>query len=305
MGLVGGAMPFLLLQLVFNIGVTGSWHRTPFQMYADRDYPGSALGFHPYDPSARPVSKLPQKQKFHDQWTIPAILGHTPAKVASNWLEKGFRDTLGNTLPHRLMIILLPVGILGLICRKRLTLWLTIPLFIVLISLYIWILPHYAMIIIPALFMTILLGARRLEDCWPPIRRYVGTFFTLGLVILSVTETFEFNRLVRDELFDPSGLRDIQNKLEKLEHKPAVVLFHFPPEGNPHEEPVYNTDVAWPDDAEIIRAHDLGEQKNEELYRYYAQHEPNRAFYIYDRADGSIQFRGFGRDYAYNPADRR
>jgi hypothetical protein len=73
------------------------------------------------------------------------------------------------------------------------------------------------------------------------------------------------------------------------------VLFRFS-DRNAHEEPVYNTDAAWPDDATVIRAHDLGERRNREIYRYYAQRQPDRAFYRYDRADDSIRFLGFARD---------
>ena len=78
---------------------------------------------------------------------------------------------------------------------------------------------------------------------------------TLFIAILSVTETAEINRLVADEIFEAPPLVTIEQRLDALPHKPAVVLFHFDPaKNNPHEEPVYNTDVAWPDDAQVIRA---------------------------------------------------
>jgi hypothetical protein len=65
------------------------------------------------------------------------------------------------------------------------------------------------------------------------------------------------------------------------------VLFRFSLKNSVDLEPVYNADVAWPDDAQVIRAHDRGEQ-NIELYRYYAQRQPDRWIYLFDRNDGSL-----------------
>ena len=66
-----------------------------------------------------------------------------------------------------------------------------------------------------------------------------------------------------------------------------MVLFKYSPGDNVIEEPVYNTDVAWPDDAPVIRAHDLGE-RNVEIFRYYADKQLDRMFYRFDRATGKL-----------------
>ena len=77
-----------------------------------------------------------------------------------------------------------------------------------------------------------------------------------------------------------------------LPHTPAVVLFRYAPgKDNPHIEPVYNTDVAWPDDAPVIRAHDLGPRRNIEIFRYY----PERAFYSCDPRFSEPRFLGYGK----------
>jgi hypothetical protein len=47
---------------------------------------------------------------------------------------------------------------------------------------------------------------------------------------------------------------------------------------------VYNNLAAWPDDQAIVRAHDLGDGRNIEIVRYYAEHQPQRVFYRFDRA---------------------
>jgi hypothetical protein len=295
--LICGAAPFLILQIIFNIGVTGSWHRTPFEYYADRDYPGTTFGFHKFDPNLRPVSTLPQKQRFHDEWTISHIKDHQPDKVIASWMHNGFKDLLNHMLPHRSLIALLPLGFLGLACRKRIAVFAAFPLFIVLISFYTFLLPHYELITLPAIFLLVLLGAHELENAWPRARQMLGTFLSLAIAIVCLTQLAELNRMVKDEMFDPMGLRDIDAKLTALAHKPAVVLFHFARDSNPHEEPVYNVDVARPDDALVIRAHDLG-AKNIELFDYYAEHQPDRAIYLYDRGDSSLKFLGFAKDLA-------
>jgi hypothetical protein len=46
--------------------------------------------------------------------------------------------------------------------------------------------------------------------------------------------------------------------------------------------------VAWPDQAPIVRAHDLGDL-NIELYRYYALKQPDRHVYIFDRASYTLK----------------
>jgi hypothetical protein len=66
-----------------------------------------------------------------------------------------------------------------------------------------------------------------------------------------------------------------------------VILFTYKTGVNIIEEPVYNTTVAWPDDAAVIRAHDLGD-RNREILDYYARTQPERVFYRYDRASNTL-----------------
>jgi hypothetical protein len=299
--IVAAALPFLAIQIVFNVGVTGKWYRTPFELYADRDYPGTRLGFHQFDPDLRPASTLPQKQKFHDEWTIPAIQKHRPERIVENWLGQSvsqpgrLQGVLQDGMPNRMMMALLPAGLLGLTTRKRLAVWLALPCFIVLFSFYTFFLPHYMIIVAPAIILWVLLGARVIENAFPRLRASLAIFLTLFIVILSTTETAELNRLVADETFNPPGYVSIDQKLADLPRH-SVVLFRFDPaNNNPHEEPVYNIDSAWPDDALLIRAHDLA-ARNIEIFRYYAAKQPDRLFFIYDRADDSIRYLGTARE---------
>jgi hypothetical protein len=83
------------------------------------------------------------------------------------------------------------------------------------------------------------------------------------------------------------------------------VLFHFNLNAlidgkrvtdNSDEEPVFNSDVAWPDEAPIIRAQDLNADvrsigkpgdSDRPLYEYYLRTDPRRTFYLYDRRGGN------------------
>ena len=58
---------------------------------------------------------------------------------------------------------------------------------------------------------------------------------------------------------------------------------------------MYNTDVASPDDAPLIRAHDLG-PRNIELFRYYATRAPDRMIYRFSRKTGQLDTLGRAAD---------
>src|SRR5690606_3795253 len=119
----------------------------------------------------------------------------------------------------------------------------------------------------------------------------VRVFTTVGAAGIAVGAwPFLDSRSVQAGM-DTTELRRIDETLQRLPHKPAVVLFRWNPRLNPHVEPVYNTDVAWPDDSPVIRAHDLG-GKNVEWIEYYAARQPKRHLYILDRGQGTLSYFG-------------
>jgi hypothetical protein len=141
-----------------------------------------------------------------------------------------------------------------------------------------------------------LLGAQQFEHTWPRLRPFVASFLTLGIVVICISQLPGVNRTVRDQMMDTRELRQIRATLSGPRiQRPAVVLFRFHRDSSPAIEPVYNTDVPWPDDAPVIRAHDLGD-RNSEIFNYYAKIQPNRAFYRYDRRDGSLTYLGLARE---------
>jgi hypothetical protein len=109
----------------------------------------------------------------------------------------------------------------------------------------------------------------------------------------------ELNRSRRDQdLTKPLMVVNYLTLPQKVQ-PPALVLFTYSATGlypNPHHEPVYNIDVAWPDDAPIIRAHDLGAQRNQRIYDYYARISPERVVYLYDRSVGELVRLGTARE---------
>jgi hypothetical protein len=204
------------------------------------------------------------------------------------------------TLPARFLVALVPAGLLGVTGTRRRVLWATLPLFVAGYVLNTFFLEHYAAAVIPAVVLSVLLGLYVLADAWPRWRGHVLTAGVLVLVVVSVTSLYELNPLVTsldreevkhlhridDETFHSQLLRFVR-EAENLVEKPAVILFRYAPGANIIEEPVYNTGVAWPDDAPVVRAQDLG-ARNREIFEYYARVQPDRTFYRFDRATKTL-----------------
>ena len=86
----------------------------------------------------------------------------------------------------------------------------------------------------------------------------------------------------------------------KAVQQPAIILFRYRTGDNVNEEPVYNVDVMVPDDAPIIRAHDLGPQRNRETLRVLRRSGSRRAPSI-----SSIARRARSSRSATSPSSRR
>ena len=170
-----------------------------------------------------------------------------------------------------------------------------LPLFVGLYIFYTFFLPHYTLIAAPAVLIMILSGAAVACSVFPSFAGSLRLFFTLIIIALSMGELPEFNRQAVDEWFHAQELEHIDQVLANLPEKPAIVMFKFSPQVSSEEEPVYNADVVYPDLAPVIRAHDLGDDRNVWLYRYYARREPDRAVYRYDRKTSTLEFLGHVR----------
>jgi hypothetical protein len=292
-----GVLPLVCLQLIVNHGITGHLSQTPFGLYADREYPGTGYGFHPFDAAAGPVSDLPQKQALYRDY-LPILKLHQPGNMLDELLHAhGPFDgqRLGLTFsqyppaPFPLLVLLLPLSLLSLKSGRGVVLA-GLPLFVLLYIPYVFFFPHYVLCAAPALIVGILLGAKVLGESWKSGRRFREVGLTLLIAGVVIAALPQWNAGSED-LFQADLLASVNQQLAALPHRPAVVLFTYDPKRNTHEEPVYNADVAWPDDMDIVRAHDLG-AANQAIFDYYADRRPARYFYRFDERDRSVHVLG-------------
>jgi len=282
------ATPFLVLQIIFNFGVTGSMFRTPFTQYAMESYPQTQYGFHHYDHAVRPLSPLPQKQAYYDQVARPLLQQHTPAGAMKAWLGGRFRTTLLNGVPHPLLFVLLPVGLMALRRAEVAVVVAPLLLFPLLYWPYAFFLTHYTLVTAPAVIVLALAGVETVTTAAGTYGARVKVGLLITIAAVTVVELPEFNRANVDEFFRTPQLRGIEAKLATIpSQQRALVLFRWADTCNPQEEPVYNIDHAAIDDHRIIRAHDLGE-RNTLLFAYFAAGQPDRWVYRYDRGDDSL-----------------
>lgn len=293
---VAGAVPFLSLQFVINHGVTGSPRHTPFSLYADRDYPGTSFGFHPPAAELRPASELPQKHALYKAWVAPRVAEHRPEMIWQNWIV-GSEQRSGRlplmaevTLPQHFVLILLPVGVLGLTCARRCVLVSVIPLFIGGYVFYAFFQDYYSLILAPAFAALAMLGVRAMSAAWSFIARPLEGFCTAAIIMLACSQTMELNRhAVQDNISAEMDRRLNTQLAQQLgPDERAVVLI-----ANGQEAPVgvpfvHNIETSWPDDARTIRANHLG-SRNRELITFYGKHQPDRVLFMYDKRDARFR----------------
>ena len=108
----------------------------------------------------------------------------------------------------------------------------------------------------------------------------------------------------RDPVWQADDLRRIDAAVESLQ-PPALVFITPPPGDKPKEfNATFNLGVAYPDDAKIVRAHDLG-VRNLELIRHYAERQPSRRVYHLDVRAMQATPLGTAADLAAEPAAAR
>ena len=289
--LLAAATPFLALQVAFNRGVTGYLLTTPYTLYLQENQPGSAFGSSlTRAEKPGPASALPQKQIYYEQF-LSEQAGPTSSRKGRLFIDRAVR-TAWIAVPTLALLILVPVALPRL---RRGPLWVLCavpPVFLALYTFNPHFLGHYVLPLVPALACWVVAGAAALADLRKP-HAPSGTapagpkaWLTIAIAAACIAQLPELNPRINDDGYRTPLLVDVEAKLAAIE-PPAVVLFRFHPGGNVHEEPVYNSNVAWPDDAPVVRAHDLG-PRNAEIFRYYASHGPPRTFYLFDRADGTL-----------------
>jgi hypothetical protein len=292
------AAPFLALQLALDKGVTGHFLRTPFTEYARATFPGLGFGARLATPLPESASPLPQVRDYYRDFLRPDLVRHARTPFLHTWIADRLAPAADVALPAHALLILLPLGLLTLRRRHppRAALAagvLTLPLAYAFYPSY---LQHYGLVCAPA-FLTLVLGGEHLlrRSLLPRPLTPALPFAIAALCLASLPEL----RSAQDPFIHAPYLADVNDKLAHLDHVPAVVLFHYDPNRTDvHEEPVYNLDTPNPDDAPIIRAQDLGPAADQRIFGYYAQHQPNRFFYLYSRTTAELTPLGYARDLA-------
>jgi hypothetical protein len=283
-------LPFVMLQFALNRGITGHWLQTPFGYYAERDMPGTALGFHGYDASKRPVSKLPQKQDFFDIQVTKAVREHTLAAAFLDWPRKRFFNSTTEIFPDMLLVIVVPASLLALRDPRRWLVLLVMPLWWVAYTLHVFSFAHYYVFYSASMFVLIFAGFDGVASCLGPHGRRTARAAQIVMpIVISVMAMPQFKKDVRDQWFANPVELALEREIARLPTgERAIVLVRYDASAIPEQEVVYNVDTAWPDDARVIRAHDLGPERDVELYRYYAGRQPERSVYRFDRKDLSF-----------------
>jgi hypothetical protein len=311
------ALPFLLLQLTLNRNITGQWLTTPFARYTDLNYPG-AFGFHEGQAPLH-VSNVPEKQLFYELYAKGVIEEHQLKNLIGIELRGEWLAASQAAMPDPFFWLVVPMSILALWDRRLWAVWGMLPTYLIVLAGYSFaaVLPHYVVVVMPAMILLCVLPIRFLTGTFPRRAAMIRTMIGLGMIALTAAAMPQLNRLIHDQYFETPEIEVIDRTLASEVSPPAVVLFHFNRDtliggkkitNDPSIEPVFNSSVAWPDDAAIIRAHDLNPDVSAvdkpgdldgPLYAYYAQIDPKRVFYLYDRgAPGRLRRLGTAEELA-------
>ena len=285
-----GAIPFLLLQLIFDHGVTGRWLKTPHQYYGDLYYPGVVYGFREPSFVPRPATSLPQKLDYYDGFLANHMQRYTPRTALHEWIETRLPALFKASLPSPLMMFLLPLGLLGFVRKDVWVLATVFPLFVVFYAPNIMYASSYAILVSAAMIPLALFGAKNLESfieaTFPRLHHRTSPILTTLLIAISLAALPQFNPAVTEQ-FPSRTIAAVEIAMKTIDGR-AIVFFRYQHNDNVHEEPVYNIDSAYIDSSRIVRAQDLGATENLKLIRYYAERQPDRRVYLFNRTDRTL-----------------
>jgi hypothetical protein len=281
---VAAASPLLALQVAQNIGVTGSWSQTAEGYYFANNYPAPVIGFYPVNEHVFLQNQPHWKRPFLD-WILFYYRQHH-WRTIDQWGPLRIQQLLLTALAVPAVAIFIPLGLLTLGEPRRAVIAAGFGLFVIAYMFNVFNLNHYMIPAIAPVIWLVLMGWDALDAGWPRWRAAIGTFM---LVTLLGTAAMGIGVINRPGAMDSDSFQEekaIDQRLASLPRTPAIVIFRAAPAQWAHDDPVYNTDTAWPDDAIIIRARDM-DGHNEPLYRYYAAEQPDRVVYLYDRGKES------------------
>jgi hypothetical protein len=288
---VCGVAPFISLQLIINHAYTGQWTQTPHQAYVDRFMPGAGLGFNEVHSSLKPDTVLPQKIALYETFALPAMRQHQHLSDVLHWpvfLNRWNAVTYGSMITPLLWAAALPGYWLLL---NRIYWPVAVAPFLLLTGLLLFpFMPTwYFTGALASHCVAIATGIQQLAVSKKSLARvcFIGVFIALGVTgivhvpIISGRSANWFFRSPELEYMDEVIGREVKSD--------ALIFFTFDPTvHNVHYEPVHNIDTAWPDDARVIRVHDLGRDANGRVLDYYQKHQPTRWVYSFDRTTNQL-----------------
>ena len=282
-----GAMPFLALQAVQNVGVTARLSTFPSDLEVSRVYPAPMLGFHKIDWAHIPQPSLLEKRIFNAEVAYPAYRGHQPRRILRDWLDSRLSTTVLATIPALLLVVMLPPALLGILDAGRLVMVSALVLFLIFYTFYVFYFYHYPLVVAPVVCLLIVIGSEQVILTWPRRREFLSAAMFLLIAGLSVVSLPEVQPSIHDE-WEAAEVVRADQILSHIADTRALVFVRYEPGCRIIQEPVYNTETAWPDDARVVRVHDRGVVLNNAVYRYYAQRQPDRMAYRYDRRTASL-----------------
>jgi hypothetical protein len=297
--IIVAALPFVAIQLVEDVGVTANYFQSPTS--STRAGQSHSRWLHRrIRRQRRPLhSKPPAKSReFYDIFLKPTIEAHRVDNIFNTFLTKRLPRVTFVTLFTGTLVLLLPTFLLARSMPRAAVLWAMLPLYLLIYTTFPFLLKHYAIVAAPAMSLIVVLGLRGIVESVPTtMQRGADVFLVLFLAGIAIPPIMPNN----DDGYPMQNVVFAAKHMPRIVHQPAIVLFHYEPGGKFHEEPVYNIDAAWPDDEPTIRAHDLGPERNRELFQYYAQRQPQRTVWVFDRMNATMTHLGNVVDLAHLP----
>ena len=288
-------LPMVVLQLQFNKHVTGRWLYPPYAAYNDQFHPFTSYGGPRRDTNAAPprVSDLVQKQVYYEQFMLPQTDAFQSQSLLSGVIFKRVPMTLTNTLPGPLLLAVIPLGLLGLWNLSRWVAVIPVALLLAFYTPHAFYLSHYPPVVMAGIATLAWAGlyqiSRAVSVWWAGTHAFLVTAVT-ATTLMSLTPKLFGGYEYSAGTFGVTKF--VYQKLPEVVEKPALVFCQISaPNYNFHDEPVYNTRAAWPDDSDIVLAQSLGPH-NADLVRYYDTLGQNRHVYVLDR--NTLRLQRFG-----------
>jgi hypothetical protein len=280
--------PFAILVAVQNSGMTGSPFRTAYWQYTQLNQPGTGFLSHPPNtaatPATQPLSLLPQKHDYN------TLFGAEHRDLRGKGLRPGILQprlagTLENTLPLTGLIVLIPLGIVALArSAPGPSLLLCLAGYAVIYGSFTFFLGHYSVPITLAVVATVAAAVSRLSE----LGSYPRAALAAVCFLAAASRIPALNPAARDWQIDTNVLALADSAERSIADRPALLLIRYTPGANFHQEPVYNLHTAALKDNPVLRAHDLGPELNDKLFRALLDLGQDRHVHLLDRRRATL-----------------